>query len=199
AAVAAAVVATRGGSSSLATVGPGVALVDAGNGRLVAHIPWSQLKWPAEVITGDGSFWVWSLDGYAMVRIDPRNGRVIGHVGSPFGGDALGYLVDHGSLWFTGSRLVRTDLASGEAIDTYRLTRDARDDGLAGVARGGGSLWVARHLAGQLLRVDPATGAVQRTFTDLHSAYRVAYGAGGAWVVTFDGVARVDAATNTVT
>ena len=54
---------TGGGGAALASVPPGVAIVDVENGRLVAHMPSSEIKYPAEVITGDGSFWVWDLDG----------------------------------------------------------------------------------------------------------------------------------------
>jgi DNA-binding SARP family transcriptional activator/ABC-type oligopeptide transport system substrate-binding subunit/streptogramin lyase len=193
------VILTGTSSASLASVPPGVAIVDSSSGRLVAQIPWAELKWPAEVTTGDGSFWVLTLDGYAMVRVDPYSGRVLGRVSSPFGGNALGWLVDGRSLWFSGPRLARMDLASGNEADRYALTRDPRDDQLAGLARGGGSLWVARQHPGQLLRVDPATGAVLHRVGNLPDAYIVAYGDGAAWVAAFDKVARVDAATNTVT
>ena len=124
-----AVILTRGSSISLASVPPGVAIVDASNGQLVAQIPRSAIEFPAEVITGNGSFWVWNLDGYSMVRIDPKDGRILGHFGSPFGGDAGWYLVDGRSLWFAGSRLVRMDIADGREAAGYRLTNDPQDDG----------------------------------------------------------------------
>ena len=111
-----------------------------------------------------------------------------------------GFLVDGRDLWFTGTRLVRTDIALGREVDRYPLSKDPHDDGLTGIARGDGSLWIARHQAGELLRVDPASGKVQRRFRNLPAAYQVAYGDGGAWVVTGNmSVERVDAATNTVT
>ena len=40
---------------------------------------------------------------------------------------------------------------------------------------------------------------MQKRFTKLSSPYAVRFGDGGAWVVTFDSVKRVDAATNTIT
>ena len=79
------------------------------------------------------------------------------------------------------------------------MTRDPRDDQLAGLARGAGSLWVARQHPGQLLRVDPTTGAVLHRVVNLPDAYIVAYGDGAAWVAAYDTVVRVDAATNTIT
>jgi DNA-binding SARP family transcriptional activator/ABC-type oligopeptide transport system substrate-binding subunit len=199
AAVAAIAVILTRASASLASVAPGLAIVDLRSGQLVAQIPRSAIKFPAEAITGNGSFWVWNLDGYSMVRIDPKNGRILGHFGSPFGGDAGWYLVDGRSLWFAGSRLVRMDIADGREADRYRLTDDPRDDGLVTLARGDGSLWVARWRAGELLRVDPATGAVEHRFHDLPHDYFVAYGAGAAWVSSANGISRIDAKTNTIT
>ena len=91
------------------------------------------------------------------------------------------------------------DLARGAVADRYSLTKDAHGDGLAQVASGAGSLWVTRHLAGELLRVDPVTGRVQKRIRGLRSPYAVAFGDGAAWVVIVRRVARIDAATNTVT
>ena len=193
------VILTRGGGASLLSLPPGVAIVDASSGRPVSSIPWAELKWPAEVTTGDGSFWVLTLDGYSLVRIDPKNGRVLGRVSSPFGSNALGWLVDGRSVWFSGPHLARMDVSSGNEANRFYLTGDQGDDQLAGLARGGGSLWVARQHPGELLRVDPTTGAVQHRVGNLSDAYIVAYGDGAAWVSAYDSVARVDAATNTVT
>jgi ABC-type transport system substrate-binding protein len=190
---------TRASAASLASVPPGIAVVDAASGRLVAQTPWTELKWPVEVITGNGSFWVLTLDGYSLVRINPTSGHILGRVSSPFGINALGWLVDGRSVWFSGPRLVRMDLTSGNEVDRFPLTEDPHDDQLAGLARGGGSLWVARQHPGQLLRVDPETGSVLQRIGNLPDAYIVAYGDGAAWVAAFDRVARVDAATDTVT
>src|SRR5262249_401391 len=194
-----AVILTRGSTTSLASVPPGVAIVDASSGHLVAQIPHGVIEFPAEVITGDGSFWVWNLDGYSLVRIDPKNGRILGHFGSPFGGDAGWYLVDGRSLWFAGSRLGRTDIADRREGDRYRLTNDPRADGRGTHARGDGSLWVARWRGGELLRVDPATGAVEYRFHHLLHDYFAAYGDGAVWVSSANGISRIDPKTNTIT
>lgn len=193
------VVVKRDSGGSLATVPPGIAIIDTSSGRLTAQIPWNEIKYPAIAVTGNGSYWVWTLDGNAMVRIDPDDGRVLRRISSPFGDATLWALVDGRSLWFSGTRLVRMDIASGSEANRYSLTNDPQGDGLAGFARGGGSLWVARQQAGELLRVDPASGKVQRTFAHLSSPYAVRFGDGGAWVVTYDSVKRIDAATNTIT
>ena len=125
-----------------------------------------------------------------MVRVDPNDGRMLGRVSMPFGVATNGFLVDGRDLWFTGTRLVRTDVALGREVDRYPLSSDPDDDGLTGIARGAGSLWIARHQAGELLRVDPATGKVQQRFRQSAAAYQVAYGDGGAWVVTGNQASR---------
>jgi len=188
----------RGGTTGLESLPPGVAIVDTASGRLVAQIPWRELPFPAVGFTGDGSFWVWSLDGNTLARVDPRTGRVLRRIGSPLGAATTWALVDGRSVWFTGPRLVRMDVASGAQTDIHALSRDA-SDGLDEVARGAGSFWIARQQAGELLRVDPTSGRVQRRFRGLGAPYAVRFGDGAAWVVTFDGVARVDAETGTVT
>ena len=198
ASAAAVAIATRSSAASLASVPPGVAIVDASSGHLVAHIPTGDIKYPAEVTIGDGSFWVWSLDGSQLVRLDPRDGRILGRIGSPLG-DVAGRLIDGPSVWFSGSRLVRVDIARNREVDRFALSLDARDDGLAQVARGDGSLWIARQQAGELLRVDPATGRVRHRFRNLPLAYYVAYGGGRLWVASTHGVSLIDPKTNTIT
>jgi ABC-type oligopeptide transport system substrate-binding subunit/streptogramin lyase len=190
----------RDNEASLSSVPPGTAIIDTASGRLVAQIPWSTIPKPAAVITGKGSFWVFSLDGPSIVRIDPTDGRVIGRISPPFGGELRGwFLVDGRTLWFAGKRLARVDIAERREANRYALTDDPQDDGLTWLARGGGSLWVARQQAGELLRVDPAAGIVQHRFSGLLAPNPVAFGDGAAWVVTWDSVARIDAATNTLT
>ena len=94
-----ALVLTRSDTATLASVPPGVVIVDGGSGHLVAQIPWSEIRLPALGFTGDGSFWVWTLDGNAMVRIDPRDGHVLGRISSPMGVDTNGALVDGRNLY----------------------------------------------------------------------------------------------------
>ena len=151
------------------------------------------------MITGDGSFWVWSIYPFAMVRIDPSDGRILARISSPFGGDAAGYLVDGRSLWFSGKRLVRMDTVQQREVDRFAVSKDPRDDGLAQIVRGDGSLWIARQQAGELLRVDPANGHVQHRFRNLPFAFYVAYGGSAVWVASAHGVSLIDPKTNTIT
>ena len=200
AAVAAAAIAlTRGSDPSLGSVAAGVAIVDASSGRLVAHIGASHIKVPAEVITGDGSFWVWNIRPYEMVQIDPDNGHIVRRIGSPLGETGGSGIVDGRSLWLGGPRLVRMDIPEGREVERFRLSGDQRQDGLAGLALGDGSFWITRPDAGELLRVDRATGAVQRRFGGLPDATGVVFGDGAVWVQSGHGVERIDPKTNTIT
>ena len=198
AAVAAAVVeSTRGGGGSLVLVPPGVAVVDIASHRLVAHLPTSEIGNPAEATTGDGTFWVWRLNPYSMLRVDPRTGGEGRSVPSPRG-DVGGFLIDGKTLWFSGSRLEHMDIASGRELWSKRLSRIRYDD-VQGIAKDAGSLWVARADAGEVLRLDPATGAVLRRIRvpDRPSAFADA--PDGLWVLTTDSVERIDPATDRVT
>ena len=200
AAVAAGAVAlTRGSETSLASIAPGVAIVNASNGRLVAHIGPSYIKVPAEVITGDGRFWVWNLRPYEMVEIDPDNGHIIRRIGSPIGETGGSGIVDGRSLWLVGSRLVRMDIPQAREVGRFRLSEDRQKDGLAGLAQGDSSFWVTRPEAGELLRVSPATGRVQHRFRGLPDAGGVVFGDGAVWVQSGHGVDRIDPKTNTIT
>src|SRR5262249_2028026 len=124
AAAASGVALTRGGSASLESLPPGVAIISATDGSLVAHISTAEIPEPSEVVSGDGHFWVWGLHPFQLVEINPHNGRVLRQIGSPFGGDAAWYLPDGRNVWFTASRaLGRVDAAEGRAVDRYLLTR----------------------------------------------------------------------------
>jgi DNA-binding SARP family transcriptional activator/ABC-type oligopeptide transport system substrate-binding subunit len=200
AAVAAVAVAlTRGSDPSLGSVAPGVAIVDASSGRLVAHIGASHIKVPAEVITGGGHFWVWNLRPHEMVEIDPDDGHIIRRIGSPLGDTGGSGIVDGRSLWLGGPRLLRMDIPQDREVDRFRLSEDPRNDRLAGLAQGDGSFWVTRPEAGELLRVDRATGEVQHRFGGLPDATGVVFGDGAVWVQSGHGVERIDPKTNRFT
>jgi len=199
AAVAAAIVeSTRGASGSLQSVPPGVAIVDvAGHSpRLVRHIPMSVIPNPAEAYTGDGSFWVWSVGEWSMHRVDPLSGRVGTSVESPRG-DITGFLVDGRTVWFNGNRLEHMDIASDRALGSMKLSRIRYDD-VQGIARGAGYLWLARQVEADVLRLDPATGAI-RSIPVPGGPGAAVYTPEGLWVTTSDGVKLIDPAINKVT
>jgi DNA-binding SARP family transcriptional activator/DNA-binding beta-propeller fold protein YncE len=197
AAVAAAIVAsTGGGGGSLVSIPPGVAIVDVASHRLVADIPPKGFGNPLQAATGDGSFWVFRNDPWSLVRIDPRTGRVGTSVESPRG-DVGGFLIDGKTLWFSGSQLEHMDIASGRELTSTRLSRIRYDD-VGGITKGAGSLWVARAVEGDVLRLDPATGALRDRIRVPHQPSAVAYAPGELWVTTSDGVKRIDLATHEI-
>ncbi len=200
AAVAATTVAlTRGGTASLGSLPPGVVILSATDGSLVSHISTSVIPTPSEVVTADGHFWVWGLNPFQLVEIDPENGRIVRHVNSPFSGDASWYLPDGRNIWFTGNReLVRVDASEGRPVDRYVLSSANPTAGLAWVTRCHGSLWVADEADNDVLRVDPASGRVQAR---IHAQlpYAIACGDGGLWVSWFDkGIHRIDPRTDKI-
>jgi DNA-binding SARP family transcriptional activator/ABC-type transport system substrate-binding protein len=195
AAVAAAVVeSTRGARASLVSVPPGVAIVDVASKRLVAHLP---MRDAAEATVGDGSFWVWRLKPFSMLQVDPRSGREGRSVLSPRQ-DVGGFLIDGKTLWFSGSRLEQMDIASDRELSSAPLSRIRYDDVL-GIARGAGSLWVARAVEGDVLRLDPTTGARRARIPVPHGPNGLVSAPDGLWVMTHSGVYRIDPATNEIT
>jgi DNA-binding SARP family transcriptional activator/ABC-type transport system substrate-binding protein len=199
AAVAAAVVeSTRGAHASLESIPPGVAIVDVTghHPHLVAHVPTTEIRSPAEATTGNGSFWVWNLHPYLMVKVD-RDGRVGTSVESPRG-DAGGFLIDGTTLWFSGSRLEHMDIATGRELWSKQLSRIRYDD-VQGIARGADSLWVARQVEGDVLRLDPATGALRARVPVPNGPDALVHTPDGLWVATTDGVKRIDPATDDIT
>ena len=93
---------------------------------------------------------------------------------------------------------MRVDPDLGREVDRRLVDRDY-PMGLVGLAAGAGSLWVASKEAGEVLRVDPANGHVQARIA-MKSPLSLAYAAGAVWAVSDQGgLARIDAATNSVT
>jgi DNA-binding SARP family transcriptional activator len=199
AAAATAIALTRGSSASLESLPPGVAVISAADGSLISHISTTEIPEPVEAVTGNGHFWVWGLNPFQLVEIDPSRGRVLRHVGSPFGGDAAWYLPDGRNIWLTAGReLVRVDAAEGRIIDRYTLTNANAEYVLNWVTRCFGSLWVTDNPDNLVLRVDPANGRViARVRTQYPAA--IACGDGGLWVSWWDkGIHRIDPRTNRV-
>src|SRR5262249_47365994 len=88
--------------------------------------------------------------------------------------------------------------ASGRELSSKQLSRIRYDD-VIGIARGAGSLWVARRLEGDVLRLDPVTGAIRRRIRGLVQPDGLTYADGGLWVTTADTVKRIDPVTNAIT
>ena len=197
--VAVVVAMARDGTASLESLPPGIALVDAETGTLEDHISTDQIPDAREVVTGSGDFWVWNLQPYSLVRIDPESGDVLDRIGSPFSGDAGWYLPDGDSVWFTGAQeLVRVDVREHRAVNRFQLSTTNPHLGLYWVARCAGSLWVANYDEQVVLRVDARSGEAEARVRVQRPA-AVACGDGDLWVSSNGvGLRRIDPVTNTV-
>ena len=199
AAAATAIALTREDSASLESLPPGVAIISAKDGSLVAHLPTSEIAEPVEAVTGKGHFWVANLDPPSTVEIDPATGAVLRRLGSVFPGEPGWALPDGRDIWFAfGAELVRVNLAESRAVDRYPITTARNRLGLGWVARCSGSLWVADNKEHAVLRVDPATGAVRARIAAQYP-WAVACGDGDVWITSEGvGVQRIDPSTNRI-
>jgi DNA-binding SARP family transcriptional activator/ABC-type oligopeptide transport system substrate-binding subunit len=191
---------------------PGTALIDLASGTEIRSIPLSRLALAAYPVFAGGHFWVNEFSPAAYVEIDPRTGRILRQLPAPplpadvggGGGNTLtAFAVQGNTLWVgSGDDLVKMDIDLQRVRDRFQL-----DDyvgggsGFAeGVAVGGGSVWVSRDVGrGQIVRLDPATGAVQHRFDGMPAYLQLAYGDGSLWAADERGIERIDAETNRVT
>jgi serine/threonine-protein kinase len=186
------------GRDGQGAVEPGVALLDAKSGEVLAAIP---LREGREAIFADGSFWVLNLEPLSFVQIDASSRSVVKQIASPV--PNVGYFaVDGNDLWvsdYSGPTLVRVDVGLGREVDRFRLSDEPRDTSpTVGVAVGAGSVWVTRPDAGEVLRLNPRTGAIEQRFTGRWASYSIAFADGDVWITSFRGLERIDAATNTI-
>jgi ABC-type oligopeptide transport system substrate-binding subunit/class 3 adenylate cyclase/streptogramin lyase len=186
------------GSDGQGAVEPGVAILDAESGDVVAEIPVHEGR---EAIYADGSFWILELEPISFTQIDAESRTVVKEIASPVSN--VGYFaVDGNDLWVTdyaGPTLVKVDVRLGREVDRFRLSSDRRDASpTVGVVVGAGSVWVTRPDVGEILRLNPRTGEVEHRFTGRFASYSIAFADGDVWITSFRGLERIDAATNTI-
>ena len=180
---------------SLASLPPGLTILEMPSGRVVATFPLDDFPYPG-LNAQDGRF---SIGSVGITEIDPATGRKLRRIRSPL--DESNHALALGrDIWFTGRRdLVRVDLHLGREVDRYRLVDREYPSGLVGLAAGAGSLWVASKEAGEVLRVNPANGRIQARIA-MKSPWWLAYASGAVWAVSDQGgLRRIDASTNSVT
>jgi YVTN family beta-propeller protein len=182
-----------------------VSRLDLRNGKVTAKISTGSSA-PYNLWIGDGS--LWSVDDRAgtVVRIDPARRKVVARI--PVG-DGPADLVFRGErAWVINHRdlrLVLIDTATNRARKLARVPGDAPER----IAWASGSLWVTGR-GTDLLRLDPATGAVEATIEIGAGGIDVIAVAGSLWVParaaaadqrgfpTMAALRRVDAATGKV-
>jgi streptogramin lyase len=153
-----------------------------------------------------GSIWVAEDSARTLARVDPASGQVRARIQTGDGTSA--FVVDGRSAWMVNHRdgtLDRIDLATNALTHLGRLPGDAPER----MVMLGGSLWVTGR-GTDLLRVDPATGAVQAVVDMGAGAIDLAAAGGSIWVFAptpdddrqglpiVERVLRVDPATNAV-
>ncbi len=206
AAIAALALSLRGGGGSAPQVpaGRGVVVIDPSRAGYSAFI--QSVVTPSNLAVGEGAVWALDTDDANVTRIDPRTKAVTGHFTANSIPDAIA--AGAGAVWIGNTRrgesantmvsVSRVDPATLTITHTAKLPNPGRGSGGFGVGRtrivvGGGAVW-ALDPDGTVARIDPRSGHV--TATVAAAADTLAAGAGGVWVLTDAGVARIDPATN---
>ena len=154
-----------------------------------------------------GSVWVADDGPQTLLRLDPGTGNVLARASTGNGTSAL--VTAGGTAWILNHRdgtLQRIDLATNAITPLSRLPGDAPER----MVMLDGSLWVTGR-GTDLLRVDPATGAVQATIDVGAGAIHLEAAGGDVFVCApttdddlrglpiLDRVLRVDPDTNSIT
>jgi ABC-type branched-subunit amino acid transport system substrate-binding protein/DNA-binding beta-propeller fold protein YncE/predicted Ser/Thr protein kinase len=198
-------VGTGAGSESFQTrVTTGISRVDPGSLKVTrtielsreenAYGPPPSVGFPQMAI-GAGALWAAGADN-RVYRIDLATGRIVAKI--PVVARVSTLAAGAEGVWFlnwTNADVSRIDPATNRVTDRIRV-----DSGpLAGIAVGGGSVWVTSQDDGRLWRIEP--GRRPRAIDVGGQPDFVGYGDGAAWTGDYrDGVlARVDARTNAVT
>ncbi len=192
-----------GGDTARASFQPGIAIVDQRTGERLTSIPTSRIGQPAEVIYGEGDFWVHNLDTNSFVEIDPQDGKILTQIPAPFA-DVGTFMVDGDTLWVTGKKSVaKMDIALKREIDRFPLPQPTH-----GVLVAEGSVWVTMPSVDTTVRLDPETGEVEHRFTQLPGSLALAYADGSVWTAGWSaplggfigvgGVNRINPETNQV-
>jgi DNA-binding SARP family transcriptional activator/ABC-type transport system substrate-binding protein len=192
-----------GPAPARAAIQPGVNLLDAKTGEVVAQFP-SILA--GEMWYADGVFWALTLTregtSISFVGIDARTRQVIAEFAT--GLDNVGnYAVQGHDLWvsdFTGPTLLRMDIPSGRIVQRISLADPKGSDttGSYQVAAGAGSIWVARPDAGEIVRVSASTGQIQDRYKDPAPGCCMAFGEGRLWFDREGGITWLDPRTGEV-
>jgi streptogramin lyase len=165
----------------------------------IIAIPGIGLK-QSHIATGAGAVWATGRDRgrYGVFRIDPRRNRVTAFIRLP--PTPVSITVAYGQVWVNEPR-------AGPAVvfridpQTNRLSGPPIEVGTGGgwMVAGFGALWVTNgDRNGSVSRINPATGTVTRTLTNVPDVTAAA--AGSLWGTgNYGGLYRVDPATGQVT
>ena len=148
--------------------------------------PMSRIALPAQpgaMAVADGSVWVASPSGGAVLQVDPAKDTVVDTI--PVGGEPGSLVTGGGALWVAstiGATVERIDPGSG----TVTWTAHLHQANPVSMAFGDGGLWVADSTDQALLELSPLSGSLLRRFSlDLRPT-AIAYGDGLIWVAAYD-------------
>lgn len=186
-----------GPASARAAIQPGVNLLDAKTGEVLAQYPSLSAL---ETWYADGVFWV--LAGtpdnrsLSFVGIDARTHQIVANFAT--GVDDVGNFAVLGhDLWvsdFSSPLLLRLAIPSGRIEKRISLADPGSGDstGSYQIVAGAGSIWVARPDTGELVRVSASTGRIQSRYTDPGPGCCITYGGGRLWFDREGGVSWLD-------
>jgi glutamine cyclotransferase len=135
---------------------------------------------PVHGVSYDGTR-VWAATGERLLAIDPSSGEVTRTLECTC--DA-GTAFDGKHLWqIAGSRIDKIDPVTGEVMASIPAPAGGSNSGLTWAE---GSLWVGDYRGRSIHRIDPATGAVQRTVETNRFVTGVTWVDGELWHGTWE-------------
>lgn len=143
------------------------------------------------VAAAEDAVWVINPD-LTVSRIDPRTNRIVARLDDV---RAENIAVGEGEIWITErSHVAEIDPATNAIARRIRL---GEDQPLAGIAIGGGAVWVADPGAGKLWRLETGPKRAKRSIPLETWVAGVTFGEGAVWVTNeiADTVYRVDPRT----
>jgi ABC-type transport system substrate-binding protein len=157
--------------------GPGLVRVDGASARLAARITVPERAGAGTAIAvAAGSLWLGR--GAAVLRVEPRSGRVLARFATPRNADLL--VAGPDVVWVASSNdglLYEIDPVANRITARTRLHAYVTD-----LAVGGGAAWVAVTPEDRIYRIDPDDGSVQGSVAAGAGPESVAY-ANGALIV----------------
>jgi hypothetical protein len=135
---------------------------------------------------------VWATTGSAVLRIDPRTGRLVArpNVALPY---PIDLAANGGAAWvasvangFVAGALTRIDLRTGRATTGFRVA----DAAVFAVAATADAVWALAGPSGtaRVVRIDPRTGQDVRAFRIARRPACLAADSSGAWVIDQQGL-----------
>jgi DNA-binding SARP family transcriptional activator/ABC-type branched-subunit amino acid transport system substrate-binding protein/streptogramin lyase len=147
------------------------------------------------IAAAEDAVWVINPD-LTVSRIDPRTNQIVARLAKV---RAENIAVGEGEVWITeGANLAEIDPSVNAVSRRVRL--DLGEVGsLAGIAIGGGAVWVADPEAGNLWRVESGPNPAKRSIPLETWVAGVSFGEGAVWVTNeiADTVYRIDPRTGT--